>query len=235
VIVTLQTRFIYGGIAVIVAIAGLVTAANASEATFYIGGLVIAALALAFCWLLIKRHFDHWERDPARPRPTPHLLSDPDEAAETPVAAPRMPQAFQSVAPAARPAEASIDPQTRGWLRGVLVGVLALLGLLVAAAGDGGFAYWGGLVVFGLAVLKLFRMIGRAYDAPEGSSTDLPTPPAGPMRWIVGAIVGLVAVAALFAASGGGTAYYLGILVAVVACGYIFHVMKVSFDEFERQ
>ena len=127
----------------------------------------------------------------------------------------------------------AIDPQTRTWIGGAIIGLIGLVGLIVAASGSG-FAYWGGLLVFALAVLSLFRMIGRSFDGEDDSRSRLPMPPPGPMRWIGGAVAGLVGLIALFVAAGGGTSYYLGVLVAIAAVAYVFFVMKTSFDEAER-
>ena len=234
----IQTRFIYGGIAGILAIAGLLVAANATEQNFYVGGLVLSGLALLFCWLLIKRHYDRWERDPARPRPAaPPWAQAPEEgdvteeaARPTAVIRPGIEQ------PLAAPAgDQGLDPQISQWFKGVVVGIIGLLGLGVAAsASTSGFAYWGGLAIFALAVLQLFRMIGRACDPPGASAPGLPVPLSGVRRWATGVVVGLVGLIALFVATGGGAFYYIGVMIAIAACAYIFYMMKVSYDEFEH-
>ena len=236
--VTFQTRIIMGAIAFVVALAALVTAANTDDATFHTGGLVVGALGFAVCWLLMKIHFDRWERDPNRPRrPAPRPPADPDEPAEMTPPPPVPPQTVSYSLPARETRHQALDPQTHTWIRGAIIGLIGLIGLIVAASGTG-FGYWGGLLVFALAVLSLFRMIGQSFDGephgePQGRS-GLPVPPAGPLRWIAGVVAGLVGLIALFIAAGGGASYYLGILAAIAAVAYVFYVMKTGFDEAER-
>lgn len=249
---TLQTRFIIGGIAFVIAVAGLLTAAGSDERSFYIGGLVVAVLGLAVCWLLLKGHFDRWERDPNRPRrAVPRPPSDPDEPADMtpPPAVPPQPVSYRpppaTPNPAARPQRPALDPETRNWIRGAVIGIVGLLGLFVAASGDG-FAYWGGLLVFAVAVLLLFRMIGHSFDEaarsdgaakpePTRRPSGVPVPSSAPLRWLAGVVAGLIALVALFVAAGGGASYYLGIIASIAAIAYVFYVMKTSFDEMERR
>lgn len=225
---TLQARFIYGAIAGIVALVGLMVAAGASSETYHTGGLILAGLGLLVCGLLIKSHYDSYERDPKRPRrPRPLPAAAPVSAPP-----PSSPQPVGQGFAAVQPQQASrFDPQTMTWLRGSVIGVVGLLGLVVAAGGSG-FAYWGGLVVFALAVASLFRMIGRAFDDDKGPS-GRPAPEAGVLRWIVGSLSGVIALLALFLASGGGEGYYIGVMLSFAALGYVFYLIKTSFDERE--
>ena len=111
--VTLQTRFIIGAIAFVIALAALVTAANTDDAAFHTGGLVIGALGFAVCWLLMKIHFDRWERDPNRPRrAVPRPPSDPDEPADMtpPPAVPAAARCSRSGAARCRSCSATARP-----------------------------------------------------------------------------------------------------------------------------
>ncbi|WP_366554986.1 hypothetical protein [Aquibaculum sediminis] len=227
---TLQARFIYGAIAGIVALVGLMVAAGASSEAYHTGGLILAGLGLLVCALLIKSHYDSYERDPnrrRRPRPLP-------AAAPAPTAPPSSPQPVGQGFAAVQPQQESrFDAQTMTWVRGGVIGVVGLLGLVVAAGGSG-FAYWGGLVVFALAVVSLFRMIGRAFDGQGDGSAARLVPEAGVLRWIVGGLSGAIALLALFLASGGGDGYYIGVMLALAALGYVFYLIKASFDEYEN-
>jgi len=239
--VTLQARYLLGAVSFVIAIIGLMTAAGSSDSTLYIGGLAVAAAAFGLCWLLLKGYYDRWERDPARPRAArPYAVSNPEKAApQTPPPA-LPPQMVGYGLPMAEAGRASIDAQTLTWLRGAAIAVAGLVALAVAASGAG-FAYWGGLLVFALAVLMLFRMIGRSFEREQQPSTGprsaaaLPAPPAGSPRWLAGAAAGLIGLIALFLASSGGALYYLGILVAVAAFAYSFYMIKLTFDEREMR
>lgn len=226
---SLQNRFILGGIAWVLALFGLVVAARAEDSTLHATGLIVTAFGLLFCAFLIKDHYDRLERDPTwpkRPRfadPAGHKASAPP--VYRPAAAPGqyLPAAERSP---------RMDAQTAAWIRGGVIGVVGLLGLVVAASGAG-FAYWGGLLVFAGAVLLLFRMIGRAFDPPGTPRRGLPLPRAEEARWALGGLVTVIVVLALFAARGGGDAYYLGLIVAGAALAYLFWLIKASFDEAE--
>lgn len=225
---TLQARFIYGAVAGIVALVGLMVAAGASTSSYHTGGLILSGLGLLVCALLIKSHYDAYERDPNRPRrPRPLPAATPAPAAPPPAPQP-VGQGFAALQPRR---ESRFDPQTMIWVRGGVIGVVGLLGLVVAAGGSG-FAYWGGLVVFALAVASLFRMIGRAFDGDSGTSARL-APEAGVLRWIVGGLSGVIALLALFLASGGGDGYYIGVMLSLAALAYVFYLIKTSFDERE--
>lgn len=232
--VTLQAGFIYGAIAGIVALVGLMVAAGASSEAYYTGGLILAGLGLLACALLIKSHYDSYERDPKRPRrprPAPAAASAP-AAPQQPSPQPSPQPVGQGFAAVQPQRESRLDAQTMTWVRGGAIGVVGLLGLVVAAGG-GGFAYWGGLVVFALAVVSLFRMIGRAFDGQGNGSAARLVPEAGGLRWIVGGLSGVIALLALFLASGGGDGYYIGVMLALAAFTYVFYLIKTSFDENE--
>lgn len=227
---SLQNRFILGGIAAVLALFGLVLAARAEDPGLHVTGLIVTLFGLLFCAFLIKDHYDRLERDPARPKrprfadPAVHAPAPPPSY--VPAAVPG-----QYLPAAERPAR--MDAQTRAWIRGGIVGVVGLLGLVVAASGAG-FAYWGGLLVFTGAVLLLFRMIGRAFDPPGSTGRGLPLPRTEEARWALGGLIAVIVVLALFAARGGGDAYYLGLIAAGAALAYLFWLIKASFDEAER-
>lgn len=230
---TLQTRFIAGAIAFVVAIAGLLTAANSADANFYWGGLAVAVIGLAVCWLLIKGHFDRWERDPNRPRrPIPPTSLTPDKPSEEPsLSVPAGPTSYQT---AVTPPQPQTGSPAGNWIRGAVIGLVGLVGLFVAASGSG-FAYWGGLLIFVLAILLIFQLIGRAFARAPAQDSGLPVPGAGFGRWIAGVAAGLVALISLFIAGAGGAGYYLGIMAAIMAIAYIFYLMKIGFDEAEHR
>lgn len=227
---TLQNRFILGGIAAVLALFGLVLAARAEDSGLHVTGLIVTLFGLLFCAFLIKDHYDRLERDPARPK-RPRFADPAAHAAAPPPLYQPPPTPGQYLPAAERPAR--MDAQTRAWIRGGLIGVAGLLGLVVAASGAG-FAYWGGLLVFAGAVLLLFRMIGRAFDPPGAARRGLPLPSSVEARWALGGLVAVIVVLALFAARAGGDAYYLGLIVAGAALAYLFWLLKASFDETER-
>jgi hypothetical protein len=53
------------------------------------------------------------------------------------------------------------------WIWSGLVALMGLAGLFVAARGEHGVPYWGGLVFFVFAVLFIFYMIKRGFDHAE--------------------------------------------------------------------
>lgn len=232
---SLQARFVAGAIVGLVALAALMFAARATDPTQHAAGLIVAGLGLLFCAFLIKQHYDRVERDPNRPRRPRRVPAETPPQPMRPPEPPPMPALTVGQGlPVAEASRASrIDPQTRTWIRGSIVGVVGLLGLVVAASGSG-FAYWGGLLVFAAAVLKIFQMIGAAFDGASAQRGSLPLPRRGERRWVAGAIVGVIAMLALFVARGGGDAYYLGLLVALAAIAYLFFMIKASFDEREQ-
>lgn len=47
-------------------------------------------------------------------------------------------------------------------------GLLGLLGLITASRAGSGTLYWGGLLVFALAVAAVFFLIHKGFDAAKG-------------------------------------------------------------------
>lgn len=120
----------------------------------------------------------------------------------------------------------------REWFHGVLVGLIALLGLAVAAATSGGLLHYLGFAVAILATLLCFRLIARAYDKPGEHSALVPVPEsAGGRQWLGGFCV-LLGLAGLLVASAGGAggAMWLGLLVTALAWLYVFRLIA-SFYE----
>jgi len=229
--VSLQNRFILGAIAGVLALFGLVVAARAEDPALHVTGLIVTLFGLLFCAFLIKDHYDRLERDPGRPKQPRFAEPGAHDATVPPPVYQPAPTPGQYLPAAER--SPRLDGQSAAWIRGGLIGVVGLLGLVVAASGAG-FAYWGGLLVFAGAVLLLFRMIGSAFDPPGSGRRGLPLPRAGETRWAVGGLVTVFVLLALFAARGGGDAYYLGLIAAGAALAYLFWLIKASFDETER-
>jgi hypothetical protein len=55
------------------------------------------------------------------------------------------------------------------WVMGVFVGALGLVGLVLASGARDGAVYGFGLGVFGFAVLFVFLLIKRGYDAADAA------------------------------------------------------------------
>jgi hypothetical protein len=118
----------------------------------------------------------------------------------------------------------------RAWLVGGVVGLVALAGLFVAATAHGGFWPYAGIVLFALAVLLLFRLIGRAFEKDGRPAPLVPVPERQATRlWLAG-LLALAGVAGLFIAAGaqGGPGYYLGLILAGAAWLYVFRLIAAS-------
>lgn len=118
------------------------------------------------------------------------------------------------------------------WLRLGVVGVLILLGLFVSAASHGGFWHVFGLVFALLAALLLFRLIARAYEPPEAKSPLLPVPREPATRVLLMGVTALLGLVLLFVASAAhaGSVYYLSLLAAILAFGYVFALIAALFQ-----
>ena len=118
----------------------------------------------------------------------------------------------------------------RAWLRGGIVGLVAVLALFVAARAHEGFWQYFALLVFVLAVLLLFRLIARAFDPPGTASPLIPVPGTQASRlWLTG-LFALGGIAALFVAAGAGqgAGYYIGLLAAGLLWLYVFRLIAAS-------
>ncbi len=119
------------------------------------------------------------------------------------------------------------------WVRLGLTGLAILLGLIVASSTHGGFWHYFGFVFAILSALLLFRVIGSAFDRPGESSALLPVPRTQENRTLLGAVLAIGSLAALFVAAGAhgsGAAYYLGLIAGVLAIVYVFALIAASFD-----
>ena len=118
----------------------------------------------------------------------------------------------------------------KAWLRGGIVGIVAVLALFYAAGADEGFGRYFARLVFVLAVLLLFRLIARAFDAPGETSPLVPVPRSQPARlWLTG-LLSVAGIVALFVAAGAGhgSGYYVGLMVAAVLWLYVFRLIAAS-------
>lgn len=118
----------------------------------------------------------------------------------------------------------------RPWVVGGLVGLVGVLALFVAARAHEDFLAYGGVVVFALAVLFLFRLIGRAYEQPGQRSPLVPVPQRQATRLWLGGLMAVLGLAGLFIAARAheGPGYYLGLLLAGVAWLYVFRLIAAS-------
>lgn len=218
-----------GALAAIVAVGGLAFAASASGADLYYIGLAVFALGVAGVFAFIKLSFDAYERDPERPR---REVKAPAKSAPAPAAMPA-PQAAPRL-PASQPASAPfLSPSVQVWVRGGIVAVIGVLGLVIAsAAHGGGWGYYGGIFVFVLCLLAVFRLIALQYDDAENPAPLLPVPEDPAARLVRGGLAVIVFLVALVVAAGGhgtGTAYHGGLIAAGCAVAYIFYLIQMSF------
>lgn len=234
-------KAVVGFLATLVALGGLMVAANSGLGITYHIGLAVTVLGILVTFGAIKLHYDEVEKtlpqetDPAPAQKTQAARASEDASTEEVV---NIPSSAHLPAARASDREPFLDTAARRWIKGVGIGILGLYGLFLAAGATGGFAYYGGLVLTLLCVLAIFRMIGSATSGDADSSAPLiPVPESGLKRWFAGIASGLVALAALFqaAASVNGPGYYIGMMVAVAALFYIFHLMKVGYDRLEQQ
>lgn len=118
----------------------------------------------------------------------------------------------------------------RAWLRGGIVAIVAILALFFAAHGGEGAGPYLAMLVFVLAVLLLFRLIARAYDPPGEKSAFVPVPATQSCRlWLTGvfAIAGIVCLF-VAAGAGGGSGYYIGLMLAGLLWLYTFRLIGAS-------
>lgn len=238
-------KAVVGFLAILVALGGLAVAANSGMGVTYHIGLAVAVLGILVTFGAIKLHYDEVEKTlPHEPDSSPMQKAasarESDDSASDDVAT----NSFVGIPasahlPASRTSdrEPFLDTPARRWLKGAGVGLLSLYGLFLAASAAGGFAYYGGLALTLLCVLAIFRMIGATTgDAADSSSPLVPVPENGTKCWFAGVASGLIALVALFqaAASVNGPGYYIGMMVAVAALFYIFHLMKVGYDRLEQ-
>ncbi|WP_022727689.1 hypothetical protein [Fodinicurvata sediminis] len=238
-------KAVVGFLAILVALGGLAVAANSGVGVTYHIGLAVTVLGILVTFGAIKLHYDEVEKTlPHGPESstaqkadsTPESGDSPSEDSTSdsfvgiPASA-HLPASYTS------DREPFLDTAARRWLKGAGVGLLGLYGLFLAAGASGGFAYYGGLALTLLCVLGIFRMIGAATgDAADSDAPLMPVPDSGIKCWFAGVASGLIALVALFqaAASVNGPGYYIGMMVAVAALFYIFHLMKVGYDRLEQ-
>ena len=118
----------------------------------------------------------------------------------------------------------------RAWLRGCIVGIVAILALFYAARAHEGFGRYFAMLIFVLAVLLVFRLIARAYDPPDAKSPLVPVPRSQAARlWLTG-LLSFGGVVCLFVAAHGGHggSYYVGLMLAAVLWLYVFRLIAAS-------
>jgi hypothetical protein len=224
-------RWVLGAVGVLIFLLGLFLAAR-GDGEFANAGVFMALFAVGLVFWQIKRSFDIYDADPERPR-NPMFASTVPPVPSTP---PKLPTdhdpdahapAHRFEGGAAKPArtqpEPTLDEHSANLFKGIVFAALALVCLFVGASGEG-WSYYGGLAAAFVFVALIVRAAVGAVSL---------TPPAGIGRWIVGGFVGLGAIVALLiaAGSGGGPGYYIGLIVTFGAVGYLFFLIKTSFDE----
>lgn len=238
-------KAVVGFLAILVTLGGLAVAAGSGIGTTYYIGLAVAVLGILVTFGAIKLHFDEVEKSAPStpPASASHAAVKPDtrtqdEPAGTPAYA-DTPASGHLPLSQEFGQDSFLDPGIKRWLLGTGLGLLGLFGLFLAAgATSGGFAYYGGLVLTLLCALAIFRLIAMATAGEtETPGPLIPVPGSSMKRWGAGVVSGLVALIALFqaSASGSGSGYYLGMIVAVAALLYIFYLMKVGYDLLEQQ
>jgi len=118
----------------------------------------------------------------------------------------------------------------RAWLRGVVVGIVAVLALFYAAHAHEGFGRYFAMLIFVLAVLLLFRLIAQAFDPPGAKSPIVPVPSSQAARlWLTG-LLAIGGIVCLFVAAGAGHGggYYVGLMLAAVLWLYVFRLIGAS-------
>lgn len=218
----------FGAVIVLIGIASLATAAKAHSSVTYYVGLSLFALSVLGVFWLIKRSYDAYERDPARPRrevrapaktaPAPAAIATPSMAGRLPASVPDRPP--------------FLSPSVRGWIRGGCIGVAAIFGLVAASQSHGNEAlYFGGLFFFAICVFALFRLVSGQFDSSGVPTPLLPVPEGVTARCIRGGLLAIVFVLALSVAlksHGAGLGYYGGLIVAGCAVFYIFYLIRMS-------
>lgn len=132
-----------------------------------------------------------------------------------------------------------MDTSTKRVVAGAMIAIAGILGLGWAAAAGQGHGYALGLLVFVAAILSVFRLIRAHFDDPAGQRTTLMprlddvVPTNDIQRWLAGALAAVIALIALFVASGhegGSVGHDLGIAGFVLAVLYVFLLIKRGFD-----
>ena len=140
-------------------------------------------------------------------------------------AAPRIPAGVSEAPP-------FLSSKVKVWIKGGLLGIAAVVGLMIASGAHGaGFAYFGGIFFALLCVLALFRLITRQFDEPDSPSPLVPVPEDSTARLVRGGVAAVVFVVALVLAAGAhgaGFAYYGGLFAAGGAVFYIFYLIRMS-------
>ena len=202
----------------VVGLVGLVVAAQFPADGGYWAGLGIFGLALAGLFLVLKRHFDRLDHDPALPK-------QPRFAEQSEMVMPPVPTVAAYVTTRGSDLPPAVAPARGGgflpgaWLRAAVLLIVAL-GSLFVAAGSSGFFATVAIVVFVLAVLGLFQQLGGgAAEAGQAGG------------WLAGAAAAVLVLAGLVAAAHGEKVVGdLGLIVAVAAVAYIFLLIKDAYD-----
>lgn len=221
-------RICLGAVAALLGLGGLGMAASMHDSEVRYAGLAVFVLAVLFIFWLIKLAFDDYERDPDRPR---REVKTPAKTSPSPAAMPS-PQPARPLPAYAASTPRFLSPAIKLWLKGGVIAFLGLFALMVASqAHGGGWSYYGGLFVFLLCILALFRLLSLQFDDAERPAPLLPVPEDGTARLVRGVLAGLVFIVALSVAAGAhgsGLAYHGGLIAAGCAVVYIFYLIRMS-------
>lgn len=221
-------RICLGAVAALLGLGGLGMAASLHDGEVYYAGLAVFILAVLFVFWLIKRAFDDYERDPDRPR---REVRTPAKTAPAPAATPN-PQPARPLPASVSGPPRFLSPAIKLWIKGGIIAFLGLFALMAASqAHGGGWSYYGGIFVFLLCILALFRLLARQFDDPERPAPLLPVPEDGTARLVRGALAGIVFIVALSVAAGAhgsGLGYHGGLIAAGCAVVYIFYLIRMS-------
>lgn len=221
-------RLCLGAVAALLGFGGLGMAASMHDGEVYYIGLAVFALAVLFVFWLIKGAFDDYERDPERPR---REVKTPAKTAPAQAAAPN-PQPARSLPASVSGQPRFLSPAVKVWVKGGVIALLGLLALMAASqAHGGGWSYYGGIFVFLLCLLALFRLLALQFEDAEQAPPLLPVPEDGTARVIRGVLAGLAFIVALSVAAGAhgsGLGYHGGLIAAGCAVFYIFYLIRTS-------
>lgn len=226
---TTASRFVLGGIIVLVGLLGLVWAAASHDDAVYVTGLVVFGIAALAVLLLIRAgrpvHRPGTMRDEG---PMPLTMRTEHGLGAPPPPFPPMPGQGVPILPHAPGLWSAAAP----WLRGGGFVLAALVALIVASMSEGTTMQLA-LLAFVILTLIVFRYIQSGGRPTRLMPNIAPATPGN--SFALGALIGLIALIALVTAAGSeaGDTQTIALMIAVIATLLIFILIGQSWDRAE--